>query len=295
MKILITGGTGFIGPHLAARLVQDGHEVTILIRPSEEKARVSPGASFLEGDPTQQGAWQEAVRKQDAVINLAGASIFSRWTDQQKDEIRESRISTTRNIVEATEANQEKSFTLFSTSAVGYYGFHEDEELTEDSPSGDDFLATLAVAWEKEALKAREKRARVVITRFGIVLGPGGGALGQMVPVFKRFAGGPIGNGRQWFSWVHMSDLTEAFVFLLGHPELSGPVNLCSPNPVRNKELAQALGKALHRPSFLPAPAFMIKLVFGEFGSVILKGQRVLPAGFWRTGSSFGIPRSTRL
>jgi uncharacterized protein (TIGR01777 family) len=290
MKILITGGTGFIGPHLVARLVQDGHEVTILIRPSEEKARVSPGASFLEGDPTQKGIWQEAIRKQDTVINLAGASIFSRWTDQQKKEIRESRISTTRNIVEAIEANQEKSFTLFSTSAVGYYGFHGDEELSEDSTAGDDFLATLAVAWEEEAFKAREKGARVVVTRFGIVLGPGGGALGQMLPVFKRFAGGPIGNGRQWFSWVHMSDLTEGFVFLFGHPELSGPVNLCSPNPVRNKELAQALGKALRRPSFLPAPAFMIKLVFGEFGSVILKGQRVVPRRLLENGFVFRYP-----
>ncbi len=226
MKILMTGGTGFIGPRLAARLVQDGHEVTILVRPSEERARVSPGASFLEGDPTQKGAWQEAIRKQDAVINLAGASIFSRWTDQQKREMRESRISTTRNIIEAIETAQGKTFILFSTSAVGYYGFHEDEELTESSPPGNDFLATLAVEWEGEALKAWAKGARVVITRFGIVLGPGGGALSQMIPVFKRFAGGPIGNGRQWFSWVHMSDLSEAFIFLLKHPELSGPVNL---------------------------------------------------------------------
>jgi uncharacterized protein (TIGR01777 family) len=257
------------------------------MRPSEEKARVSPGASFLEGNSTQPGAWQEAIRKQDAVINLAGASIFTRWTDKQKKEIRESRISTTRNIVEAIGADQGKNFTLFSTSAVGYYGFHGDEELTEDSPPGDDFLATLAVAWEKEALKARGKGARVVITRFGIVLGPGGGALGQMIPVFKRFAGGPIGNGRQWFSWVHISDLTEAFIYLLKRVELSGPFNLCSPRPVRNKELAQAIGKALHRPSFLPAPAFMMKLVFGEFGSIILKGQRVVPSRLLESGFVF--------
>ena len=290
MKILMTGGTGFIGPHLAARLVQDGHEVTILARPSEEKNRVSPGASFLQGDPTQRGPWQDAIRKQDAAINLAGASIFARWTDKQKKEIWESRISTTRNIVEAVEANQGKSFTLFSTSAVGYYGFHGDEKLTEDSPPGDDFLATLAVAWEGEALKAQEKGARVVITRFGIVLGAGGGALGQMIPVFKRFAGGPIGSGQQWFSWVHMSDLTEAFIFLLKHQELSGPFNLCSPYPVRNKELARALGKALHRPSFMSAPAFMIKLVLGEFGSVILKGQRVVPGRLLESRFSFQYP-----
>ena len=290
MKVLMTGGTGFIGPHLAARLVQDGHEVTILARPSEEKKRIASGASLLEGSPTQRGAWQEAVQKQDAVINLAGASIFTRWSDKQKKEIWESRTSTTRNIVEAIEVNQGRSFTLFSTSAVGYYGFHGDEELTEDSPPGDDFLATLAVAWEAEALKAKQKGARVVITRFGIVLGPGGGALGQMLPVFKRFMGGSIGNGKQWFSWVHMSDLTEAFVFLFRHPDLSGPFNLCSPYPIRNKELAKAIGKAMHRPSFMPAPAFMIKLVFGEFGSVILKGQRVVPRRLLEHGFSFQYP-----
>ena len=236
--------------------------------------------------------------KQDVVVNLAGASIFTRWTDKQKKEIWESRTSTTRNIVEAIEVNQGRSFTLFSTSAVGYYGFHGDEELTEDSPPGDDFLATLAVAWEAEALKSQEKGARVVITRFGIVLGPGGGALGQMLPVFKRFMGGPIGNGQQWFSWVHMRDLTDAFIFLLRHTDLSGPFNLCSPYPVRNKELAKAIGKALHRPSFMPAPAFMIKLLFGEFGSVILKGQRVVPRRLLESGFSFqypepGPPRST--
>ncbi len=290
MKILMTGGTGFIGPHLATRLVQDGHQVTILARPGEEKKRVAPAAVLLEGDPTQRGPWQETVGMHDAVINLAGASIFTRWTDKQKKEIWESRTSTTRNIVEAIEAGRGKSLTLFSTSAVGYYGFHGDEELTEDAPPGDDFLATLAVAWEGEALQAKEKGTRVVITRFGIVLGPGGGALGQMIPIFKRFIGGPIGNGEQWFSWVHMSDLTEAFIFLLKHPELSGPFNLCSPSPVRNKELARAIGKALHRPSFLPAPAFMIKLVLGEFGSVILKGQRVVPRRLLESGFTFQHP-----
>jgi uncharacterized protein (TIGR01777 family) len=169
MKILMIGGTGFVGSYLAARLLKDGHEVTILIRSSEEARGASSGVSFVQGNPTQRGAWQEAIRNHDAVINLAGAPIFTKWTEEQKRAIRESRVSTTRNVVEGIETNLEKSFVLFSTSAVGYYGFHEDEELTESSPPGDDFLATVASEWEGEALKAQQKGARVAITRFGIV------------------------------------------------------------------------------------------------------------------------------
>jgi len=199
-------------------------------------------------------------------------------------------MTTTRNLVEGIPAHSERKITLFSTSAVGYYGFHGDEELAEEAPPGNDFLARLAVEWEGEALKAQEKGARVVITRFGIVLGEKGGALGQMIPLFKKFIGGPIGNGRQWFSWVHIKDLAEAFVFLMKHPEISGPVNLCSPNPLQNKDLAKALGKALHRPSFMPAPGFMIKLVLGEFGSVILEGQRVVPRRLLDSGFKFEYP-----
>lgn len=289
MKILMTGGTGFIGPRLAERLLRGGHEVTILVRPALEEKGVVSGARPLRGDPTQRGPWQDEVRNYNVIINLAGASIFNRWTEAQKRAIRESRISTTRNIVEAMQPSG-SDVTLFSTSAVGYYGFHGDEDLTEDSPPGTDFLATVAAEWEGEALRAREKGARVIITRFGIVLGKGGGALGQMIPVFKKFIGGPIGSGSQWFSWVHMKDLTEAFIFLLNHPEISGPVNVCSPMPVRNKDLARALGRVLHRPSFMPAPGFMVKLVLGEFGSVILQGQKVLPRRLLESGFVFAYP-----
>jgi len=290
MKILMTGGTGFVGSFLALRLIRDGHEVTILVRPREQTRGSPPAVSFLQGDPTQKGSWQEAIPAHDAVINLAGASIFTRWTDVQKKAILGSRVSITRNIVDAISADQAKGFTLFSTSAVGYYGFHEDEELTEGSPPGGDFLAAVAVAWENEALKAREKGARTVITRFGIVLGPNGGALGQMIPLFKKFIGGPIGSGKQWFSWVHAADLTEAFLFLINHPELSGPINVCSPHSVRNRDLAKAIGKTLHRPSFMRAPAFMVRLLLGEFGSVILKGQRVVPRRLLDSGFVFQYP-----
>jgi uncharacterized protein (TIGR01777 family) len=290
MKILITGGTGFVGTQLTTRLIQDGHTVTILTR-SLKGAKESPrGISYLEGDPTKKGHWQEAIKNHDTIINLAGASIFSKWTDEHKKAIRESRVSTTQNIIEGIPSDPSKKITLFSTSAVGYYGFCGDEELVEDSPLGDDFLARIAKEWEGEALKAREKGARVVITRFGIVMGEKGGALSQMIPLFKKYIGGPIGSGKQWFSWVHIKDLAEAFAFLLKHPEISDPVNVCSPNPVRNKDLAKALGKVLHRPSFIPAPGFMVKWVLGEFGSVILEGQRVIPKRLLDNGFIFQYP-----
>ena len=290
MKILITGGTGFVGTTLTTRLIKDGHEVTILSRSAKRSGEVPRGISYLQGDPTQKGPWQEAIKNHDAVINLAGASIFAKWTEEYKKAIRESRVSTTRNIVEEIPSHPPKQFTLFSTSAVGYYGFCGDEELTEESPHGEDFLARMAVEWEGEALKANHKGARVVITRFGIVLGEKGGALGQMIPLFKKYIGGPIGSGRQWFSWVHINDLAEAFAFLMKHPEISGPVNLCAPNPVRNKDLAKALGKVLHRPSFMPAPGFLVKVVLGEFGSVILEGQRVIPRRLLQNGFIFKYP-----
>jgi len=290
MKILITGGTGFVGTQLTSRLIQDEHQVTILSRSAKRPGEVPQGISYLQGDPTQKGPWQEAIKNHDAVINLAGASIFAKWTEEHKKAIRESRVSTTQNIVEGIPSHPEKQFTVLSTSAVGYYGFCGDEELTEASPNGEDFLARIASEWEGEALKAREKGARVVITRFGIVMGEKGGALSQMIPLFKKYIGGPIGSGKQWFSWVHIKDLSEAFAFLLKHPEISGPVNVCAPNPVRNKDLAKALGRALHRPSFMPAPGFMVKLVLGEFGSVILEGQRVIPKRLLDSGFAFQYP-----
>lgn len=285
----MTGGTGFVGTQLTSRLLREGHEITVLTRSRNGSERRTP-VSYLQGDPTQKGNWQSAINDHDVIINLAGASIFSRWTEETKRAIGESRILTTRNLVEGIDPRRAKSMTLFSTSAVGYYGFHGDEELTEDSSPGNDFLARMAVEWETEALKAREKGSRVVITRFGIVLGKGGGALNQMIPLFRKFIGGPIGSGRQWFSWIHMEDLTQAFVYLLGRPEISGPVNLCSPSPIRNKDLAKALGKALKRPSFISAPGFMIKLVLGEFGSVILEGQRVIPKRLLESGFVFRYP-----
>jgi uncharacterized protein (TIGR01777 family) len=290
VKILITGGTGFVGTRLTSRLIQDGNDVTVLTRSARGPGEEAAGISYLQGDPSRQGPWQEAVKDHDAVVNLAGASIFSKWTDEQKRAIRESRVSTTRNIVEGISSHPEKRTLLFSASAVGYYGFCGDEELIEASPPGSDFLARVAVEWEGEAVKGARKGARVVIGRFGIILGERGGAFSQMIRLFKNYVGGPIGSGKQWFSWIHINDIARAFEFVLEHPEISGPVNMCSPHPVRNRDLAKALGKALHRPSFLAAPGFMVKLVLGEFGSVILEGQRVVPERLLTRGFSFRYP-----
>ena len=283
MKIFITGGTGFVGRDLSARLSAEGHQVTVLTRGASRSR--TDALRFIQGDPTHPGPWQEEAAQHDVLINLAGTSIFGRWSPEYKRRLRESRILTTRHLVEAMPSGGK--FTLISTSAVGYYGFHADEALDESSSPGKDFLATLSVDWEAEAMKAADKGARVVVTRFGIVLGRDGGALDQMLTPFRWFVGGPIGSGRQWFSWIHMQDLVGAFVHLLAHPELSGPFNFTAPNPVRNGELAKALGKVLGRPSWMPAPAFMLKLVLGEFGSVILEGQRVLPRRLLESGFSF--------
>ncbi|MEN6475418.1 MAG: TIGR01777 family oxidoreductase [Syntrophaceae bacterium] len=291
MRIFMTGGTGFVGTYLSGYLAGEGHEVTILTS-SFDTAGASPGEgiAYLPGNPTVQGPWQEKVRDHDVIINLAGASIFHRWNRAYKEILRQSRIQTTRNLVEALDGRADKQVAFLSTSAVGYYGFTGDEELAEDAPAGTDFLARLAHDWEQEALRARDKGARVIITRFGIVLGKAGGALGQMIPLFRLGLGGPLASGRQWFSWVHLHDLARAFAFLIGHQSAAGPINLCAPQPVRNRDLARAIGKVLKRPAILPAPGFMIRLILGEFGSVLLKGQRVIPRALQEQGFGFHYP-----
>lgn len=282
MKILMTGGTGFVGKNLTARLLEDGHELTVLTR---QIPAGLPAVRAVECDPAVPGPWQDEVAAHDAVINLAGASIFRRWTKKYRRVLRDSRLHTTQNLVEAMSGQ-----TLISASAVGYYGFHGDEELTESDGPGNDFLAELCRDWEAAALGAKGKGSRVVLARLGIVLGRDGGALLQMVRPFRLHAGGRLGGGRQWFSWIHVRDLLEAFVHLLKTAGLDGPVNLTAPNPVTNRDLAAAIGKTLNRRSWLPAPGFAVKLALGKFGSVVLKGQRVLPKKLEDCGFGFGLP-----
>jgi len=288
MNILITGGLGFVGTQLSVHFLGHGHQVTVVDYAPQPRPYTPKQVNYIAADTTVPGAWQNEIQTQNAVINLAGSSIFTRWTKKAKQLIYDSRILTTRNVVEALPAGKETL--LCSTSAVGYYGFRHDEELTEADSPGGDFLARVCIDWENEAAKAADKGARVVITRFGIVLGKTGGALGQMIPLFKMFVGGPQGSGRQWFSWIHMEDLVNAFVFVLDNNNIRGPVNFCAPNPVRNRELAKSLGKVLYRPSFLKTPSFMLRLVLGEFGSMILKGQRVIPTRLLEHGFTFRYP-----
>jgi len=291
MKIFITGGTGFVGSHLTAQLTGQGHQVTLLTRAIKPGRSLPPGAAFLEGNPKKPGPWQKAVAEHQAFINLAGASIFSRWTDAAKKEMRESRLLTTRNLVSALADRKGSETLLLSTSAIGYYGFHEDEEISEETPPGTDFLSQLCRDWEAEAQEAESFGVRVIRCRFGIVLGERGGALDQMIPLFKKGLGSPLGSGRQWFSWVHQQDLTRIFLFLLDRKEAVGPINCTAPQPVPNKELTRVLAEVLGRPAFLPAvPGFMLKLIMGEFGDVLLKGQRVLPRKLLQLGFEFSYP-----
>jgi hypothetical protein len=295
MKIFMTGGTGFVGTTLTKRLTQEGHQVTILTRSLPEDPLLPKGASYLEGDPTEQGAWQETVAEHEVIINLAGASIFRRWSDTAKEMIRDSRTLTTQNLVEAISARKGKETLLLSTSAIGYYGFHEDEELVEESAPGDSFLASLAQEWESAALKAEAFGAKVALLRFGIILGKNGGALRQMVPLFSMYLGSPLGHGEQWFSWIHEEDLAGIYAHLIAQKNISGPINCTAPNPVRNMELTKALGEALGKPTFLPAvPGFMIRMIMGEFGSVLLEGQKVLPKRLLDTGFQFKFPKIKR-
>jgi uncharacterized protein (TIGR01777 family) len=289
MKVFLTGGTGFVGRFLSRELILKGHDITILTRQKDPPASLKNGIRFVTGDPKEEGPWMVEVAQHDWIINLAGSSIFNKWTAESKNMLHDSRILTTRNLVTAL-ANGDRHQLFCSTSAPGYYGPRGDEELTEESAPGDDFLARLAQEWESEALKARDLGIRTVITRFGIVLGQRGGMLEQLVPLFKSFVGGPVGSGEQWLSWVHQMDLARAYLFLTEHPDLAGPVNFTSPNPVRNKDFAKALGKALGRPAFMPAPAFMMRLMLGELADVVLTGQKFLPQKLAAAGFEFLYP-----
>lgn len=291
MKVFITGGTGFVGTTLTQKLAQEGHEVTVLTRSLKGQPGALQGGSYVEGDPTKKGPWQEKVAEQDVVINLAGASIFSRWNDDAKKLIWDSRIKTTKNLVEALLGRKGKEVQLFSTSAVGYYGFHGDEVLDEAGPSGEGFLAALGREWEAAALKAKDSGALVTLMRFGIVLGRRGGALQQMIPAFKRWMGSPLGSGKQWLSWIHEQDLVNIFLYLIKQKQITDAVNCTAPNPVTNRELTQVLGEVLGKPTFMPAvPGFVMSLILGEFGSVLLKGQRVVPKKLLDAGFRFSFP-----
>lgn len=291
MKVFITGGTGFVGTSLIKGLISEGCDITVLTRKIRDDKPAHKSVLFIKGDPTIRGEWQKGLADADVVINLAGASIFRRWTEKSKKAIRDSRVLTTQNIVEGIKSFKEKDIFLLNASAVGYYGFHGDEDILEDSPPGDDFLAIVCKKWEAAAHEAVQYGARVAVCRFGIVLGKNGGALRMMLPLFKLWMGSRLGNGKQWFSWVHEQDLVNIILFLIKKKGISGPVNCTSPEPVQNKEMTRILKTVLNKPSIMPpVPGFMMKIILGEFGNILLKGQRVLPDRLGEMGYRFLFP-----
>ncbi len=291
MKIFVTGGTGFVGRYVTRRLSEAGHEAFILTRSPVRAKQSIPWATIIEGDPKKPGEWQQQVAQSDAAINLAGSPILTVWTDSARKSILDSRILTTRNLVDALIASGKEKI-LINGSAVGYYGSRMDDEiLDEDAPHGDEFMSKICVEWEDEAKKAAQSGIRVALCRFGLVLGRGGGALATMLPAFRYLLGSSIGSGRQWMSWIHQEDLFNIFSLLLSDKEISGPLNCVAPNPVRNTEFANILARTLGRPVLLPAvPAFLLSTLLGEFANVVLKGQRVIPKRLMETGFSFRFP-----
>ncbi|MBI4547049.1 MAG: TIGR01777 family protein [Ignavibacteriae bacterium] len=289
MNIIITGGTGFIGKVLVARLQKEQHRIVVLTR-NPEAARTSIGniVEFVQWDGKTVGAWAQHVDGADAVINLAGESIGARrWSERQKQRIIESRLIATKAVVTAISQAKKKPSVLINASAVGYYGNVESGDVTESHPKGSGFLADLAERWEAEARAAETHGARVVLLRFGVILEKDGGALQRMLIPFKLFAGGWLGSGRQWFPWIHRDDVVEAILFALKNQSLSGPVNVSAPEAVMMKEFCLALGKAMHRPCWAPVPSFVLKTALGEMASMLLDGQRMVPKKLLDAGYSF--------
>lgn len=284
-KILITGGTGFIGTYISDQLLKQGHYLTIITR--------SPGRySEEQAKNMQYVGWDddlvEVVNRCDTIINLAGESLFGqRWTNEVKSSIYESRILTTQKLVSLINKAVNKPELFISASAVGIYGDCGDTILDETSPAGTDFLAKVCQDWEKEALKASEYGVRVAIPRIGIVLEENGGVLEKMLLPFKLFIGGPIGSGNQYVPWVHMADLCNAILFPIENSELEGPYNACSPEPQSMGVLAETLGKVMNRPSFFKVPESLIKLVLGEAAQPVLGSLRVQPKVLQLSGFPF--------
>jgi hypothetical protein len=293
MRIVVAGGSGFLGLPLCRRLAADGHDVTVLTRtlPPGARAgtpdrRVTRVGWAVDDDP---GRVARAIDGADAVVNLAGESIAARrWTARQKDRIRASRLDATRALDAAVRASARRPACLVNASAVGYYGDRGSEELSETSAPGSDFLARVCVEWEREALRLEQGGLRVTLIRTGIVLDESGGALAKMLPPFRLYAGGPIGSGRQFMSWIHRDDWIEIVRWSLGSSEVRGPVNATAPTPVTNAEFGATLGRVIGRPSWLPAPALALKLMLGEMAeSLLLFSQRVLPVRATALGFEF--------
>jgi len=284
MKIAVTGATGLIGAALCERLRQEGNDVLVITR----RENSSSPFPVVHWNPERGELDTRSLEGVDAVVHLAGETIAERWTPEKKERIRTSRVAGTRFLVDGLKRLSKRPSVLIGSSAVGFYGNRGDEELDEGSPPGTGFLPEICQAWEAEVARASELGMRAVRLRTGIVLSTKGGALAKMLLPFKLGLGGPVGSGSQWMSWIHIDDVVGGYHFALHHSDLSGAANLTAPQPVRNADFTRALGRALGRPAFLPAPGFALKLIFGEMAQdLLLDGQRVLPRRLESAGYQF--------
>jgi uncharacterized protein len=296
MKVAIAGATGFVGSRLVDRLHSEGHQLLVLTRDLERARLVFPASAYpnleiVGYSPTESGDWQKSIAGCDAVVNLAGMPIAEeRWTPARQQAILESRKLTTAKLVEAIANANPRPSVLVSGSAIGYYGTSETAEFEENSPTGDDFLAEVCQEWEAAAQPVKNLGTRLAILRLGIVLGMGG-ALAKMLPAFRLFAGGPIGTGKQWFSWIHRDDVVNLILYAIENPQIEGVLNATAPNPVRMNELCETLGKILKRPSWLPVPSFALELLLGDGAKVVLEGQQVLPKRTLISGFQYQYPK----
>jgi uncharacterized protein len=291
MKIAIVGATGFVGSRLIEQLQAQGDKVLILTRNPGRATSRFPQAEVISYNPLKSGEWQKSLSGCDAVVNLAGEPIAEkRWTPAQKKIILESRQLGTQKIVEAISQAEVKPKVLINASAIGYYGTSETAKYDENSPAGTDFLAEVCTAWEAAAQAVKTRDTRLVILRLGIVLGENGGALGKMLTPFSAFVGGPIGSGKQWFSWIHRDDVVKLIVSSIINSKIEGVYNATSPNPVTMQDFAQTLGSVMNRPSWLPVPDFAIEALLGEGAIVVLQGQQVVPTQTLAEGFKFQYP-----
>ncbi len=294
MKVAITGATGFVGSRLVERLQKQNDNVVVLTRNVAHAQNVFPASAFpnveiVAATPTTSGAW-DVVAGCDGVVNLAGKPIAEeRWTPERKQEILNSRKLITEKLVEAIKNANPKPTVLVNASAIGYYGTNETASFDETSSSGNDFLAHVCQVWEAEAQRVKDAGVRLVILRLGIVLG-NGGALSKMITPFRLFAGGPLGSGKQWFSWIHLDDVVNLIIQALTKPEMEGIYNATAPNPVRMAELCNTMGKIMNRPSWLPVPAFALEALLGDGAIMVLEGQQVLPNRTLASGFAYQHP-----
>ncbi len=291
MRVIITGGTGLIGRALAADLAAAGREVIVLSRNPQRSPAMPPGVRLEKWDGRTAQGWGDLADGAEAIVNLAGESIAGgRWTAARKRRIRESRLAAGAAVVEAVAAARQKPHVVVQASGAGYYGPRGDELILEDTLPGTDFLGQLAVEWETSTAPVEAMGVRRVVVRTGVVLSREGGALPRLILPFRFFVGGPLGRGRQWVPWIHITDEVRAVRFLMENPDAREPYNLTAPNPVPNAQMARVLGRVLGRPSWLPVPAPALRLLLGEMADVLLTGQRAVPQRLLEAGFIFRFP-----